>query len=100
MSDIELLARIQKNALEELRVGIVEWQGSQYIDVRIWIQKEPGDGFEAGAVPTKRGIRIHEELLPELLKALQEVAEFCSESPQERRSLSGKGEVQARGNGA
>ena len=62
------LAVIRKNALEEIRVGLSEFNGHDLLNIRIWT--EPGDGG-AERIPTKAGICCNVRLLPELIDALQ-----------------------------
>ena len=65
-----VIARIQKNADEEIRVAIAEFKGHHLVDIRIFVD------FTAARVPmpTKRGLSIRIGQLPDLLDALQDAA--------------------------
>lgn len=67
----QLIADIEKNALERLRAHIDTCQGNQYIDIRIWHRKNASDG-EAYHL-TERGARFHVALLPGLIEGLEKI---------------------------
>jgi len=60
------IAKFQKNALEEIRISLAEYQGKDLIDIRIWL-KQNDEAF----VPTQKGVAIAKEKYPELKKALE-----------------------------
>ena len=62
------IATIPRNPLEEIRVRLSTYKGADLIDLRIF--REPDDSDERR--PTKRGIALRIERLPELLHALRE----------------------------
>ena len=62
------LAVIRKNALEEIRVELSEFNGHDLINIRIWTDPRNG-GSER--IPTKAGVCCNVRLLPELIEALQ-----------------------------
>ena len=66
--NIGLIATIEKNKLEEIRVGLSEFNGHDLLNIRIWA--EPRNGG-AKRIPTKAGICCNVRLLPELIEALQ-----------------------------
>ena len=68
MSTIEAVAVIQKNKLEEIRVGLNEFNGHDLINIRVWAEPRSG-GSER--IPTKAGIACRVALLPELIDALR-----------------------------
>ena len=47
----ETIDRFQKNALEEIRASLTEFNGHRLVDLRIWTENKAGD-----PVPTKKGI--------------------------------------------
>ena len=59
---------IRKNALEEIRVELSEFNGHDLLNLRIWADPRNG-GTER--IPTKAGIACNVRLLPELIEALQ-----------------------------
>src|SRR5437763_12645249 len=63
------LAIIRKNGLEEIRVGLAEFNGHDLINIRVWT--EPRNGG-AERIPTKAGIACRVALLPEIIDALQQ----------------------------
>lgn len=67
---MEIVKEFHKNSIEIVKVSIQEFNGNPYVDARIWILNEPGS--PGSEVPTKKGICIAAELLPTLIKALQE----------------------------
>ena len=63
------LATIRKNALEEIRVELSEFNGHDLLNIRIWTDPRNG-GSER--IPTKAGIACRLALLPEIIEALQQ----------------------------
>ena len=63
------IAMIRKNALEEIRVELGEFNGHDLVNVRVWAEPRNG-GTER--IPTKAGIACIVKLLPELIEALQQ----------------------------
>ena len=64
----ELIATIEKNKLEEIRVGLSDFNGHDLLNIRIWAEPRNG-GVER--IPTKAGICCNVRLLPDLIAALQ-----------------------------
>ena len=64
------IATIEKNRSEELRVALKEYKGRDYLDIRTFIEPYADEG--QGRVPTKKGITVPLDKLPELIAALQE----------------------------
>jgi len=62
----QLIATIEKNPDEEIRVSLREYRGHPFIDIRVYYK--PSDG-EPG--PTRKGVTLNPELYPELKKALR-----------------------------
>lgn len=61
----QVIATIEKNADEEIRVSLREYKGHPFIDIRVYWKPPEG---EPG--PTKKGVTLNPELFPELKKAL------------------------------
>lgn len=61
----EVLARIEKNAREELRVSIGSFRGHRLVSVRIYVPSNEG-----AHIPTAKGISFNPILLPEVIAAL------------------------------
>ena len=64
-----LISVIRKNAAEEIRVELSEFNGHQLINIRVWTEPRNG-GSER--IPTKAGIACRVALLPEIIDALQQ----------------------------
>src|SRR5438270_1261047 len=64
-----LISVIRKNAAEEIRVELSEFNGHQLVNFRVWT--DPRDGG-AERIPTKAGIACRVALLPEIIEALQQ----------------------------
>jgi hypothetical protein len=63
----EPLAIIPKNSTEEIRIAWSEYKGHRYMDIRVYAEIEG----KADKVPTKKGIALRPDLIPELIKALE-----------------------------
>jgi hypothetical protein len=59
------IAALRKNAREDLRVQLHKFNGKNLISARVWTEKDDGT-----QVPTRKGVTLRLELLPDLLKAL------------------------------
>jgi hypothetical protein len=64
-----LIFEFEKNSAEVVRTSISEFKGKQYVDFRVWTSGAAGDLGEKR--PTKKGLTISTEILPDLLKAVQ-----------------------------
>jgi hypothetical protein len=75
MSDdaTNLIAVIEKNRREEIRISLDEFNGYDLISIRIWAERRDGAGDER--IPTKAGIAAKITLLPALIAALQKAEE-------------------------
>jgi len=67
----KIFGRIEKNSVEEIRFSFCEWNGKEYVDVRVWIKEDPEEGRKE--IPTRKGIRFNAELLPEFIKILRKM---------------------------
>ncbi len=72
----ETIGRIEKNAREEIRASFSEFKGHQLIDLRVYAV----DGDDAS--PTKKGIAVKVDKLPELARLIAD-----AESEARRRGL-------------
>jgi len=64
----ELIRTFEKNSGEEVRVSLTTYKGRQYLDIRAYYQRDDGQRH-----PTKKGITLSLDLLPELEKALSKL---------------------------
>lgn len=63
----------KRNENEEVRVSIGEYKDKTYVDCRIFFETKTGDWS-----PTKKGITIASDLVPELIKGLEKASEAVS----------------------
>ncbi len=66
-----VVSTFPKNALEEVRVSLEQWKGRKLISVRVWWHKDPVDEWK----PSKKGLAMSVEKLPDLIAALQKARE-------------------------
>jgi Transcriptional Coactivator p15 (PC4) len=65
----QLIATIQKNSREEIRIGRSEFKGHDLVNIRVWFESEDGT-----MRPGKSGLAFRIELLPEVSAALSKLA--------------------------
>jgi hypothetical protein len=65
MSEQQLIAAIRRNAREEIRVTLGEWNGAPVFGIRAWFKADDGS-----MRPSKDGLTLRAGLLPELARAL------------------------------
>lgn len=61
-----VIATIPKNSREEVRISLSEFRGVDLINLRIWFDAKDGDKR-----PSKDGLALRLEKLPDLIQALQ-----------------------------
>ncbi len=72
MADESILVHsFMKNALEEIRVSVSTYKGKKYVDLRVYYQDDNGE-----YKPSKKGIAISPELLPELENSIGKLKEI------------------------
>lgn len=69
MANAEPLATIHKNAREDVRITLSQYQGRNRLDVRQWADYRAG-GVEVRG-PTKAGVNLSVDQIPELIEGLQ-----------------------------
>jgi hypothetical protein len=72
------IATVEKNRAEDVRVALVEYNGHDLVDVRIFASIEGAEERQ----PTRKGVSLAIRQLPALLEALQAAREAA-----ERRGL-------------
>jgi hypothetical protein len=75
-----LIGEFQKNTEDTIRVYLQYWKGKEYCNIRVWVTPKKGDTSELCATP--KGITLSVELLPELIRILEE-AQRETEKPEE-----------------
>ncbi|MBQ3642906.1 transcriptional coactivator p15/PC4 family protein [bacterium] len=63
----KILARIPRNATEEVHISINSYKNKEYLDLRIFYTTDDG----ANWLPTKKGVTISPENLVELKDAVE-----------------------------
>jgi hypothetical protein len=63
------IAVLRKNAAEEIRIELSEFNGHDLIHLRVWAEPRAG-GSER--IPTRAGIACKVTLLPQLIEALRQ----------------------------
>ncbi len=79
----KLVAEFQKNTAETVRIHLQKWGQGVYCDIRVWTALRPGDA--AGEQPTKKGVTLNVELLPELRKAIDRAIAELEFNAEERK---------------
>lgn len=64
-----LIAEIEKNATEHIRVVITEYKGHKFIDCRVYYEDDKGEWR-----PTKKGIALNSETVEGVIEALQKAS--------------------------
>ena len=64
-----LIAEIDKNQKEKIRITIEEYRGARFIDCRVYFEDENG-----GWKPTKKGIALNGESIDPVIKALRKAS--------------------------
>jgi len=80
----ELVSQFHRNSIELVKINLSEWRSQPYVDIRIWILKNPAE--PGSAVPTKKGIRLSADLVPKLIDALNEASRILKERETGNRS--------------
>ena len=68
--DARTIATFPKSSAEEVRVSLSTFKGFDLVDARIWTDDDDGDRR-----PTRKGLSLRVERLPELLEALHQAEE-------------------------
>ncbi len=70
----KLIARMEKNSMEEYRFSLQEYRGCELLDVRVY--------YASGAdmIPTKKGISVPLDRLDEFRKCLEKVVKKVAKS--------------------
>ncbi len=53
-----------------VRASVSEFRRKTYLDLRLWVENEAGE-----LVPTRKGVSVHQDYLPELREAVQALAD-------------------------
>ena len=68
----EIVYKLRKSATEEIRLRLRRYEGRDFVDIRVWFEKESG---HAEFLPSKKGIMISVYVFPELMKGMKALEE-------------------------
>jgi hypothetical protein len=69
MSSPIVIASLDKNRAEQLRVALDEFRGHRLLDLRVTVELTTSSGIQT---PTKKGVSVGVHMIPELRLALAE----------------------------
>lgn len=67
MTQPTVIAVLPKNRRESLRIALDQYQGSNLVDLRVVVELSETVGL---ATPTRKGVALRVEMLPDLIEAL------------------------------
>ena len=77
-----IIDRFQKSQRKEIIVAICKHGENLYADIRCWITDSKGT-----EIPTKKGIQLRVDLLPELIDAIQKLKTEAARLPEVLASI-------------
>ncbi len=72
--DMDVVGRLPRGDGQEWLIGVVSFRGKDYASARVYYKDDEGN-----LRPSKHGINVHEELLPEIIKGLQAADDLLTE---------------------
>lgn len=72
MSEDQIIKDLRKSSTERIRIALRSYKESQFLDIRNWYDTS---GKEKHFLPSKKGISIQLNLLPELKEAIEKAIE-------------------------
>lgn len=69
MSDLTVIASLDKNRREKLRVALDVWRDTRLLDLRVMTELSDATGIW---VPTKKGLSLRVEMLGDVIAALRD----------------------------
>ncbi len=72
--DMDVVTRLPRSDGQEWLIGVVKFRGKDYASARVYYRDDEGN-----LRPSKHGINVHEELLPEIIKGLQSADDLLTE---------------------
>ena len=76
----KLIDTFKKNNFEEVRTQLTEYKGYDLVDIRVWSSVE---GWEPR--PTRKGITLKTELLPDLERAVKKAVKEAGKSQEKEQ---------------
>jgi hypothetical protein len=74
-----IIAKFRKNALEEIRVSLEEYEGRKLINFRVWMELPNGE-----FIPTRKGVAFSPSLFPKLKEAIEALEKSIKEEEKEK----------------
>jgi hypothetical protein len=82
----KMVCELPKNSREVIRFRLGEYKGHKFVDMRIFISEQAGDGEDPA--PTKKGLAVSPHLWPQFRRALAQVdAELVAQGWLDREDL-------------
>ncbi len=72
---MKIIAELEKNQKEKIRVGIEEYRGTKFIDCRVYWEDEQGQWR-----PSKKGIALNRDCINLVIEALQKATKELDEA--------------------
>ena len=72
--DIDVVSRLPRSDGQEWLIAVSKFRGKDYASARVYYRDDKGM-----LKPSRHGINVHEELLPEIIKGLQAVDDLLTE---------------------
>ena len=72
----EVIEILEKNATEQIRIGITEFHGHDLAYVRVFFHNSKCGDLET-YLPTKKGLTVNIAMLPEIIQALQKAEQVA-----------------------
>lgn len=69
----DAIAIVEKNSREDVRIAIDEFRGTQLVDIRVFADFNSNEADTR--TPTKKGVSLKIERLPDLIRALEKAKE-------------------------
>lgn len=66
-----IIAEIEKNSAERIRVSVTDYKGHQFIDCRVYYEDDQGEWK-----PTRKGIALNNQTIKNVIEALQKATEL------------------------
>ena len=73
---LQVCADLPKNKAERVRIALDRYAGVDLVDIRVTVEMTAGTGLRA---PTKKGISLRLEMIPEVIAGLQRAEAMARE---------------------
>ena len=69
--DNQTIYEFKKNLHEKVRIGFSNFKGSDVLSIWVYFNANPGETDEEKWIPSKKGISMRTDLMPELKKGIE-----------------------------